>query len=148
MSSLSSPIIQYLKSSCYNLPPQNFFYSLSFSQFINQFVQRSDFLHQRIFNLLHTATTNHSLDKPAVWIHLRCFIKKGSKLLYPAVPVILSCNPFLSYPISQQIISSSPCFVRFFFSTFADNNGLNHGDFHFKYLILLLSVSLWKNKKS
>lgn len=78
------------------------------------------FLHQWVFNFFYPATTNHSLDKSTIRIHLWCFIKESGKINFL---IQLFLQSFFIISRQPTIISSTSCLIRFFFSTFATNNG-------------------------
>lgn len=48
-----------------DLLPQNLLHRFSFCEFINQLVQVSYLLHQRIIDFLYTNTTHRAFDKPS-----------------------------------------------------------------------------------
>ena len=77
---------------------QNFFHCPAFRQLINQLVQISDLLHQRIHNLLHPDAADRSFDQCAPGIDAGRLLKKGLvihvRLKLCRQPVrIIPCKP-------------------------------------------------------
>src|SRR6185369_7621436 len=52
--------------------PQNLFKRLALCEFIDEFVEIANFLHERVLNFLHANAAHHALDKGDIWVDLRC----------------------------------------------------------------------------
>ena len=59
---------------------QNLLHGPSFGEFVNQLVQISYPLHQRIFYIFHADTTHYALDKRNIRMDSGCLSKKGFKI--------------------------------------------------------------------
>src|SRR5687768_9126999 len=63
------------------LSPQNLLHCLSFCKLIDQLVQVSYFLHQRILYFFHADTTYHAFDKRTIGVDGGCLRKKSFKIV-------------------------------------------------------------------
>ena len=80
------------------LLPQNLFHRFSFGEFIDQFVQIADLLHQRVFDFLHANAAHDAFDQRPVWIQGWRLGEKGFKVI-PLFELLLQ---------SRQGIASQP----------------------------------------
>ena len=74
-----------------DLLPQNLLHLLPFCQFIDQFVEVANFLHQRLFDLFHVA---HSHTTPLISARLGFMAGACAKKVLKSLPCVsCCCNP-------------------------------------------------------
>jgi hypothetical protein len=70
--------------------PQNFVHRLTFCELVNQLVQVSDFLHERICYFFHPDTTHDAFDERGIRMNGGGLSEKSSKSL---CCLICFCSP-------------------------------------------------------